>query len=179
MHQIYIASDPWASDLHRHLRIHLAECGHNVTDLVDPIDESVPYYEAARRVAVAVANAGGSRGLVLCGTGMGVAMVANAFPGTWCALCDNTLSAHRARAFNDANVLAMGALFTTPYVAEQIVNVFLNTPFGDGVDAARAEEIANWRREVRRMKRRICHEDWKRRSVPESVPEIRTEVEDA
>jgi len=178
---IIIGSDPWAGRLHGHLADKLRRDGHEVAEVNDSADSRIPYYEIARRLAVEVSQRGGPQdaerrviGIVLCGTGMGVAMVANTFPGISCAVCENSLAAHRARAFNNANVLALGEYFTTPYVADEIVDCFLTTPFGDGVDADRAAEIRRWGEQVRRMEDRIFREDWAARSVPDAVPPVET-----
>ncbi len=174
---IYIASDPWAAGLHRHLADALRAWGYAVEELSPTEGADVPYYESARRVAVAVSGRRDARGIVICGTGMGVAMTANSFPGIACALCEHTLTAHRARAFNNANVLALGAYFTTPFVALEILSVFLETPFGDGVDPTRAEEILRWYGAVRAMETRMAHPDWAARSVPAHVAPVVTEAD--
>ena len=176
MATIYMGSDPWAGELHAFLAERLRQAGHAVVEVNDPASPGVPYYEVARRLAVRVCRTEGAKGIVMCGTGMGVNMVSNKFPGISCAVCENTLAAHRARAFNNANVLALGAYMSTPYVAWEIVQVFLNTPFADGVDPDRAEEILSWHREVHEMEEHMFHCDWQSRFVPEAVPPVETEA---
>jgi len=174
---IFIGSDPWARGLHGHCVKLCARWGHQVTQVSDPDGDGVPYYEIARRVAVRVSESVDSRGVVLCGTGMGVSMVANSFPGIRCALCEHPITAHRARIFNNANVLAMGEYFTTTTVAKDILHTFLQVPFGEDVDEDRLQEIREWHNAVRAMENRICRENWPERSQPEQVPVVKTEIE--
>jgi ribose 5-phosphate isomerase B len=161
---IIMGSDPWAWDLHRNLAERLSAAGHSVTEVNEPGGDRVPYYEVSKRVALAMHREPHAVGIMLCGTGMGVAMAANRFPGISCALCETTLAAHRARIFNNANALAMGQYFTTPYVAWEIVQTFLNTEFGEGVEKARTNEILTWHRAVSEMEQRLFVDDWQEKA---------------
>jgi ribose 5-phosphate isomerase B len=166
MATLYIGSDPWAGNLHRHLAGCCRTWGHEVSEVNVPGGERIPYYEIARRVAVGVAAHPGSRGLVLCGTGMGVSMVANRFPGISCALCENVFAAEKSRILNNANVLAMGEFMTTAFVAEQVAKVFLTTEFLQGIEPALAAEIRGWHQAVRQLESRIAAPDWLAASTP-------------
>jgi ribose 5-phosphate isomerase B len=166
MATLFMGSDPWAGNLHRHL----AECcrawGHQVTEVNQPGGERVAYHEVARRVAVAVAGQPDSRGIVLCGTGMGVSMVANRFPGISCALCETVFAAEKSRILNNANVLAMGELITTAFVAEAIAKAFLTTEFLSGIEPALAAGIRGWHQAVRELDSRIAVPNWMAASSP-------------
>ena len=166
MATLYMGSDPWAGNLHRRL----AECcrawGNDVREVNVASGERVPYYEIARRVAVGVLSQSGSRGIVLCGTGMGVSMVANRFPGISCALCETTFAAEKSRILNNANVLAMGEFMTTAFVAEQIAKVFLGTEFLQGIEPGLAAEIRGWHQAVRQLESRLAAPDWLAASSP-------------
>lgn len=157
---IAIGSDPWAGQLHAFLSDLLQKRGHTVTEVNQVDTQRVPYYEVAKRVALEVSRSKDTVGIVLCGTGMGVSMVANKFPGISCALCENTLAAHRSRIFNNANVLAMGQLLTTNYIAEEIVTTFLNTDFRQGVETERGDEICTWHKAVAEMEKRLFVDNW-------------------
>lgn len=160
MKTIVMGSDPWAWSLHRHLAARCRAWGHQVQEVTQPEGDRTPYFEAARRVAVAMNGEPGAVGLVLCGTGMGVSMVANTFPGISCALCENTLAAERSRVLNNANVLAMGEFLTTPYVAEEILKVFLATEFLTGIPPELATQIRSWHKSVAAMKANITVPGW-------------------
>lgn len=166
MATVFMGSDPWAGNLHRHLAGCCRAWGHEVTEVNPPGGDRVPYYEVARRVAVAVAAHPGSRGIVLCGTGMGVSMVANRFPGISCALCETVFAAEKSRILNNANVLAMGEFITTPLVAEAIGKAFLTTEFLSGLEPGLAAEIRGWHRAVRELESRITVKDWAAASSP-------------
>ncbi len=166
MAMLYIGSDPWAGNLHRHLAGCCRAWGHEITEVNAPGGDRVPYYEVARRVAVGVAAHPESRGIVLCGTGMGVSMVANRFPGISCALCETTFAAEKSRILNNANILAMGEFVTTAFVAEQIAKTFLATPFLQGIEPALAAEIRGWHQAVRELESRIAAPGWLAASTP-------------
>jgi ribose 5-phosphate isomerase B len=81
------------------------------------------------------------RGILICGTGIGMSLAANRHPQIRAALCHDAFTAEMARRHNDANVLCIGARTTGPGVAEQMVQVFLDTPFEGGRHQRRVEKI--------------------------------------
>ena len=159
MKHIIVGSDPWASNLHRQVSDLCRSLGHQVEEVNEPGGERTAYHEVARRVARRVAAAPGAFGIVLCGTGMGVSMVANLFPGISCALCSDAFAAAQSRVLNNANVLAMGELMTTAHVAGEIVKAFLGTEFLSGVPPELGETIKTWHREVAELKARCLVKD--------------------
>lgn len=162
---VFIGSDPWAGNLHKHVAELCRTLGCRTDEVNRAGGERIAYHEIARRVAVGVSTHAGAMGIVLCGTGMGVSMVANIFPGVSCALCENVFAAERARILNNANVLAMGEFMTTPYVAGEIVKVFLNTEFLAGIDADLGAQIRGWHKDVAELKGRIMAPDWAQKSA--------------
>src|SRR5690606_3319165 len=106
--------------------------GHAVEDLGTHSPDSTDYPDWARQVADIVASCRSARGLLVCGTGVGMAIAANRRPGVRAAACNDLFTARLARAHNDANVLALGARVVAPALAEAILNVFLDTPFEGG-----------------------------------------------
>ncbi len=138
---ILIASDHAAFDLKQHLGTFLKEMGHEVHDLgVDQI-ESVDYPDFAHRLAEGIGRGEGVQGILICGTGLGMSMSANRHPGIRAALCHDAYTAAMARKHNDANVLCLGARVLGVGVAEQVVRVFLSTPFEGGRHQRRVEKI--------------------------------------
>lgn len=104
-------------------------------------DVVVDYQDYAQKVAIAVSNHEVDRGIVICGTGLGVSIAANKVPGARAALCHDVYTAHQARAHNDANILAMGAWIVSPQRMEGIVDEWLGTPFEGGRHTARVNVL--------------------------------------
>lgn len=124
-----IASDPGAAALKDVVKAHLQGRGYEVEDVGSTADTEVPYYEAGFRVGQAVSEKQYEVGIVLCGSGMGVNLAANMFPGVFCAVCESLYSAKLSRAVNDANVLALGSNLIAPRLACKMVDAFLDTKF--------------------------------------------------
>ena len=92
-----------------------------------PVPTDYPIY--AKKVAKAVASGRGEKGILICGTGIGISITANKTKGIRCALCHDVFSAEATRQHNDANILAMGGRVVGPGLALMIVDTFLSTPF--------------------------------------------------
>jgi ribose 5-phosphate isomerase B len=128
--KIAIGCDPNAAALKRIIMDHLAELGYrNVDDLgsEDPI-----YANVAIDVAEKVARGDYDRGIVLCGTGIGVSIAANKVPGAYAALCSNAYAAERAVKSNNANILALGEQTTGREVAKLIVRTWIEADWTPG-----------------------------------------------
>jgi ribose 5-phosphate isomerase B len=121
----------------------LAEDGHDVVDVGTESEESTDYPDHGRAASETVARGDAEFGIVICGTGLGMSMVANKVEGVRAARCTSEFDARLARLHNDANVLAMGERVTGPGLAEAIVRVFLSTGFEGGRHARRVDKIEN------------------------------------
>jgi ribose 5-phosphate isomerase B len=138
---IVIASDHAGVDLKARIVELVSEIGHEVRDL-GPVDTiAVDYSDFAHAVARAVETGEAERGILVCGTGIGMSLAANRHPQVRAALCHDAFTAEMARRHNDANVMCIGARATGPGVAEQIVRIFLDTPFEGGRHQRRVEKI--------------------------------------
>lgn len=115
--------------------------GDQVEDLGCHADSSVDYPEYGAAVGRAVAAAPGSRGLIICGTGIGISIAANKIVGVRAALVHDVFTATGARAHNDANVVAMGARVLGLGVAESALLAFRNTAFEGGRHARRVDQL--------------------------------------
>ncbi len=104
-------------------------------------EESCHYPIFGYRAAKAVASGECDRGIVICGTGIGISLAANKVKGIRCALCGDAYSAKMTRAHNDANMLALGARVTGIEVAKTIVETWLDTPFEGGRHQTRVDMI--------------------------------------
>jgi len=116
----------------------LSEMGCRVLDMGTDSEESCDYPDFAMKVAEAVRDGEADRGVLICGTGAGMAMVANKVPGVRAAVCNESYSAEFTRLHNDVNVLCLGARIIEPVEAPGILKLFLDTPFeGDREGGAR------------------------------------------
>jgi len=115
--------------------------GHEVKDFGTDSDKSVPYPKYIRPAAQAVASGECERGIVFGGSGNGEAIVANKVKGVRCAYVWNTQTAELGRRHNDANVISIGQRMISEYIALELVQIFLNTPFDGGRHLERVREI--------------------------------------
>ena len=139
--KIAIGNDHAALELKNHIVDYLVREGHEVVNFGTDTPASTDYPIYGARVAHAVANGECERGVVICGTGIGISISANKVKGIRCALCSEPVSARLTRQHNDANVLAMGARIIGPAMAEEIVHTFLTTEFEGGRHSRRVDLI--------------------------------------
>ncbi|MCB0523362.1 MAG: ribose 5-phosphate isomerase B [Saprospiraceae bacterium] len=116
--------------------------GHMVLDFGTHSADSVDYPDFAHPVAEAVESGQAEKGVLICGSGNGVAMAANKHAGIRCAICWTEELAALARQHNDANVIALPARFVTEILAQAMVRIFINTAFEGGRHAGRVNKIA-------------------------------------
>jgi len=141
---IAIGSDHGGYDLKMSVIKHLEELGLEYKDFGCYDKNSCDYPIFGEAAAKAVANGECEKGIVICTTGIGISIVANKVKGVRCALCSEPVSAKMTRLHNDANVLAMGAALIGPMMANDIVDVFLNTEFsGEEKHCRRINEISS------------------------------------
>ncbi|ATB38047.1 ribose 5-phosphate isomerase B [Cystobacter fuscus] len=139
--KVIIASDHAGLELRRELVKALQELRVEVDDVGPTSAESVDYPDYARLVCRAVTEASATRGVLVCGTGMGMAIMANKLPGIRAALCTDEFVARMARAHNDANVLCLGQRVVGAGLARSILEAFLATPFEGGRHQRRLDKI--------------------------------------
>ena len=128
---IAIGSDHGGFELKRKLMEHLSERGLEYKDFGTYSSASCDYPVYAKAVANAVASGECDRGIIICGTGIGVSITANKVRGIRAALCGDCFSAEATRQHNDANVLCMGARVVGEGLALKIADTFLDTPFSN------------------------------------------------
>ena len=138
---IAIACDHAGPALKEEIKAMLAEMGEQVLDFGTDTSASVDYPVYAARAARAVASGECEKGIVICGTGIGISMAANKVKGVRCALCNEPLSAKLTRMHNDANMVAVGARVIGPELAKEIVRVFLTTEFEGGRHQRRVDLV--------------------------------------
>lgn len=141
MPTIAIASDHAGFQLKVEVAAELGRLGHLVMDL-GPVDaSSVDYPDYATRVTDAVKTSRAALGVLICGTGMGMAITANKVHGIRAALCRTEFEARMSRQHNDANVLCLGQRVTGTGLALEILKAFLNASFEGGRHATRVDKI--------------------------------------
>jgi ribose 5-phosphate isomerase B len=141
--RIAIASDHAGFSLKEILRGELAAQDYDVDDLGTYAEDSVDYPDFAEAVAMAIKNGAAERGVLVCGTGIGVAIAANRFPWVRAGVCHDATSARLTRAHNDANVIAMGARLIGSETAKDCLKVFLETPYEGGRHARRVDKLSS------------------------------------
>ena len=140
--RIAIGSDHAGYPLKVHLVAVLHDRGHDVDDLGTGSEEPVDYPPICAAVARRVVSGAAERGIVIGGSGQGEQIAANKVHGARAALCNDLYTARMARAHNDANVLSIGGRIVANGLAEEILDVFLSTPFDGGRHERRVEMIA-------------------------------------
>jgi ribose 5-phosphate isomerase B len=129
---IALGSDHAGFEYKEHLKKLLVELGRPYQDFGTSSAASVDYPDFAHVVSKAVASGKNQFGILICGTGIGMSIVANKHKGIRAAVCESIESAKLSREHNDANVLCIGARITSWETAEEIVKTFLTTPFSGG-----------------------------------------------
>lgn len=127
--QIYIGSDHGGYEMKNSLKDYLVSKGNDVTDLGCFSTDSIDYPDIAREVAEKVTENPGSRGVLICGTGIGMQIAANKIPGIRATVATDEHMAEMSRKHNDANVITLGGRTTEMEIAKKIVDKFLSTDF--------------------------------------------------
>jgi ribose 5-phosphate isomerase B len=151
--RIAVGADHAGYLLKEHLNHTLRRLGHEVEDLGTHSEEPVDYPAVCAAVGHAVTSGRADRGLVIGGSGQGEQIAANKVPGIRAALCNDLYTARLSRAHNDANVIAMGGRIVAPGLADEIVALWLATPFEGGRHAKRIEQVMELEREGARLAR--------------------------
>lgn len=139
---IAVASDHAGFDLKEILKRDLQEAGHDVLDLGTHSSASVDYPDFGKAMAEAIASGKAARGVLVCGTGIGISIAANRNPKVRAALAHDVTSAKLSREHNDANVVAFGQRLIGVETAREALKAFLNTEFAGGRHAGRVAKLS-------------------------------------
>lgn len=158
MEKLFIGSDKSGFSLKEAVKSYLLENNYDVTD-VGTIDENapLPFFEVAENGAKRLQNKEFDRGILICGTGMGMSIVANKHEGVHAAACESVYAAEKCRAINDANVLCMGGWVIAPVMGVEMAKTFLNTGFTQNLEDWRARNIEKARIAVRDIEKKSFH----------------------
>ena len=148
--KIAIGCDPNATGLKETIKRHLNDLGYEWEDYGsnDPI-----YANVALKVAEAVASGKHRRGILICGTGIGMCIAANKVPGAYAALCSDAYSTERSRKSNNANIMTMGAQVIGPELAKTLVTIWMNAEYTPGERSEpKVQRICQYERELKDKK---------------------------
>ncbi|TVP85483.1 MAG: RpiB/LacA/LacB family sugar-phosphate isomerase [Acholeplasmataceae bacterium] len=156
--QIFIGSDLSGLPLKDAVKNWAIEQGYQIDDIgtTDP-DAPLPFFEVAMKGARLIQDKVHERGILICGTGMGMSIVANKHEGVHAAACESVYAAEKCRAINDANVLCMGGWVIAPIMGVEMAKVFLNTSFTQNLEDWRAKNLEKARTIVRDMEKKNFH----------------------
>ncbi|HOK79694.1 MAG TPA: ribose 5-phosphate isomerase B [bacterium] len=139
--RIGIASDHAGYEMKRYLIAYLKKEGYEVIDFGPDVLKKVDYPDYGAKASAELSSGTIDRAILICGTGIGMSIVANRFPGVRAALCYDPFLAEIARLHNDANALALGGRIVANELACEIVRIFLETKFGGGRHLRRIKKI--------------------------------------
>jgi ribose 5-phosphate isomerase B len=145
--KVAIGSDHRGFETKQRLRLLLTKLGHEVVDVGPASRDSVDYPDFAFLVARAVGSGQVERGILICGTGIGMCIAANKVSGVRAAPCHDCVTAEMSRRHNDANILCLSADMLGEELIDQMVRIWLECPFEGGRHARRVEKIARFEKD--------------------------------
>ena len=150
MSKVLIGCDSYGFRLKEAIKTHLHRRGLDVQDVgVHSETGDRAYYQVAAEVASRVSRREVERGILVCGTGMGMAIIANKTPGAYAAVCENPAAAKHARSINNANILTLGGTVTSVEKVAEIIDAWLDTEFAAGWDPPIKEFLRSSMGEIR------------------------------
>lgn len=151
MKKIVIGADKSGFTLKEALRLHLISLGYEVEDVgMQSLEDFQPYFEVAPKLAKRIETGEYEKGILCCGTGMGMNIVANKFKGVYAGVVEGIYSAKMCSVINNVNVLTMGGWIVTPQMAIDMVNIWLNTKLAQGFED-KAEFFCNALNEIKKI----------------------------
>lgn len=131
--RVIIGADVAGFDLKEAVKAHLIQLGYDIVDVgMTDKEQKIPFHEVGFRVGRAVSKGEFERGLLFCGSGMGIHLAVAKFPGVMSAVCESIPAAKRCVVANNCNILAMGGFYVAPYTGCQMAEEFLLGTFGEG-----------------------------------------------
>jgi len=158
MRKIFIGSDKSGFALKEAIKSYLKDNDYDVLDIGTTDEEKpFPFFEVAQVGAKKIQNHEFEQGILICGTGMGMSIVANKHEGVHAAACESVYAAEKARAINDCNVLCMGGWIIAPIMGVEMAKTFLNTNFTQNLEDWRARNLEKARVVVREIEKENFH----------------------
>lgn len=160
MNKLFIGSDKSGFLLKETIKQYLIEQNYTVSDIGTlEEDKPFPFFEVAQKGATLIQNKEFERGILICGTGMGMSIVANKHEGVYAAACESVYAAEKCRAINDANVLCMGGWIIAPIMGVEMTKAFLQTAFTQNLEDWRARNLEKARTIVKTIEQASFHKD--------------------
>lgn len=147
MKSVAIGCDEAAFDLKQIIMEHMTRLGYETEDYGVYNKDASLYPDTAVKVAASIAEGKHDRGILLCGTGIGMAITANKVPGIRAAVCHDSFSTERARKSNNAQIMTMGARVIGSELAKQLVEIWMNSEFQGGGSASKVDRIMEYERD--------------------------------
>ena len=148
---IAVGCDEAALEMKNIIKEHLEAQGHTVQDFGVHGTDPVLYPDIAVAVGSSVAKGDNERGILMCGTGLGMAITANKVPGIRAATCHDSFSAQRARKSNNCQIMTMGARVIGLELAKNLVDIWMESEFQGGGSAPKVDKIMEWERELHKQ----------------------------
>ena len=157
MEKILLGADPWGLALKNIIKAHLEKKGYEILDIgmYDAVHE-IMYYDVAATAAKKIQNSEVKRGILFCGTGMGVSIVANKFKGIYASVIESEFTAKMCKAVNNANIMTMGGNIISPFKAKLAVDAWLSTEHGDTFEPKMAQYLKDSLGEIAKIEAEIC-----------------------
>lgn len=158
MKRVFIGSDKSGFALKEAIKQYLLEEKYEVEDIGTTDEEKpFPFFEVAQKGALKIQAKEYEKGILICGTGMGMSIVANKHEGVVGAACESVYAAEKCRAINDANVLCMGGWIVAPMMGVEMAKAFLNTEFTQNLEEWRANNLIKARVAVGNIEKDSFH----------------------
>ena len=152
MEKILVGADAWGMELKNIIKEHLEKKGYEIIDIGTYNSENpIDYYSIAETAATKIQNNEVEKAILFCGTGMGVAIVANKFKGVYASVIESEFTAKMCKAINNANVITMGGMIISPYRAKLAVDNWLETSHTEGFENELAEFLRNSLKEIAKI----------------------------
>jgi len=147
--KIAVGSDHRGFQTKNKILVQIGEMGHESVDFGPISSDSVDYPDVGSKVAKAISQGDIERGILICGTGLGMCIIANKYPGVRAASCHDDLTAEMSRRHNDTNILCLSADLLGERLVTRMVEIWLTTEFEGGRHARRIEKITQYEQELR------------------------------
>ena len=152
MEKILMGADPWGFELKNSVKEHLEKKGYEIIDIgMHTKNEEIDYYVVGATAAKKIQNGEVERGILFCGTGMGVSIVANKFNGLSASVIESEFAAKMCKAVNNSNILTMGGMIVSEYKAKIATDLWLETKPTEGFEPELADFLTASLKEVKKI----------------------------